>query len=86
MSEVLSYLFSYLMRKYEFTDATRELLPKLLEWYWKRYNYDLNIKLGVTLEDYEFMYSLWKNGVHSYDDETRNRLNRIRNIYLNTNQ
>jgi len=32
------------------------------------------------------MYSLWKNGVHSYDDETRNRLNRIRNIYLNTNQ
>ena len=47
---------------------------------------ELNIKLGVTLEDYEFMYSLWKNGVHSYDDEARNRLNRIRNIYLNTNQ
>lgn len=70
------------MKKYEFTDETRELLPKLMEFWWKRYNYDLAMHLGITIEDYEFMYSLWSNGLPKYDDDVRDRLNRIRNIYL----
>ena len=68
------------------TDETRELLPKLMEFWWKRYNYDLAMHLGITIEDYEFMYSLWSNGLPKYDDDVRDRLNRIRIIYLKHKQ
>ena len=37
---------------------------------------------GLSISDFDFMYSLWKNGVWEYDDKMRDRLNRIRDIYL----
>jgi len=36
----------------------------------------------LDISDFDFMYSLWTNGVQQYDDKMRDRLNRIRDIYL----
>ena len=39
----------------------------------------------ITPEDYDFLYNLWNNGVTSYDEKMKERLNKIRNLYKETN-
>ena len=66
---------------YEMTNDHRQLLEHMMGWYW-------NIakqKELITIEDYDFLYSLWNNGVTSYNKKMQERLNRIRNLYKETN-
>lgn len=53
-----------------------------MAWFWKTFDKRKFLDFGLTMEDFDFMYSLWKNGVQKYDDKTRDRLNKIRDIYL----
>jgi len=69
------------MSKYQFTEETRDLLPKMMGWFWNTFDERKFLDFGVTMEDFDFMYNLWKNGVNQYDDKMRDRLNQIRNIY-----
>jgi hypothetical protein len=73
------------MSKYEFTDETRALLPKMMGWFWTTFDERNFLDFGVSIEDFNFMYDLWKNGVWKYDDKMRDRLNHIRDIYLKMN-
>ena len=73
------------MSKYEFTDETRDLLPKLMGWFWTTFDERKFLDFGVSLEDFNFMYDLWTHGVWKYDDKMRDRLNHIRDIYLKMN-
>ena len=68
--------------RYQFTLEQRDLLITLITWFWASFNKAGYLNFGVTLEDYEFMYSLWKNGVGTYDDKMQDRLNSIRDVYL----
>ena len=70
------------MSKHEFTDKTRDLLPKLMGWFWTTFDERKFLDFGLDTSDFDFMYSLWTNGVQQYDDKIRDRLNRIRDIYL----
>jgi len=64
----------------EMTGKHRDGLKKIMEWYWKV----ANTNELVSIEDYEFIYSLWNNGITTYDDRMQKRLNKIREIYNNT--
>lgn len=70
------------MAKHEFTDETRDSLPLLMGWFWTTFHERKFMDFGLTSSDFDFMYSLWTNGVQQYDDKMRDRLNRIRDIYL----
>ena len=70
------------MAKHEFTDETRDLLPKLMGWFWTTFHERKFMDFGLNLEDFDFMYALYKNGVWEYDDKMRDRLNKIRDIYI----
>ena len=64
----------------EMTEKHRDGLKKIMEWYWKvAHSNEL-----VSVEDYEFIYSLWNNGITTYDDKMQKRLNKIREIYNDT--
>ena len=65
-----------------FTDEQRGLLLKLMAWFWDTFEKRGFLDFGVTIEDFDFVYSLWKNGVNAYDDKIQERLNSIRDIYL----
>jgi hypothetical protein len=61
-----------------------------MEWYWKSMqndnpNFILQFHVDVSIADYEFIYSLWRNGVDSYDDKMKERLNKLREIYIANN-
>ena len=61
------------------TDERKEGLKKLIKWYW-----DIGEPHGLLrTSDYEFLYSLWRNGVSIYNTEVQTRLNDIRTIYAN---
>lgn len=73
-----------------FSENHKWFFPKFMEWYWKSIqNEDPNFILGfhsdVSIADYEFIYSLWRNGVDSYDDKMKERLNKLRGIYIANN-
>ncbi len=63
------------------TNDHRKLLEHMMGWYW---NVGKQQNL-ITPSDYDFLYNLWNNGVTSYDDKMQNRLNKIRNLYIETN-
>jgi len=70
-----------------FKDKHKEFFVKFMEWYWKSMqnenpNFIIDFQLDVSISDYEFIYSLWKNSVPYYDDKMKERLNKIRQIYL----
>jgi len=69
------------MRK-SFTDEQRDLLLKLMSWFWTTFQQRGFLDFGVTISDFDFLYSIWKNGVATYDDKMQERLNKIRDIYL----
>jgi len=48
-------------------------------------NFILQFHVDVSIADYEFIYSLWRNGVDSYDDKMKERLNKLREIYIANN-
>ena len=73
------------MGKYQFTDETRDLLPKMMAWFWTTFDKRKFLDFGLSISDFDFLYSLWTNGVTNYDDKMRDRLNFIRNIYLKMN-
>jgi len=71
----------------QFNDEHKVFFMKFMEWYWKsRQNespsFIIGFQLDVTISDYEFIYSIWKNGVNSYNDKMQTRLNKLRNIYI----
>ena len=74
------------MSKHEFTDETRDLLPKLMGWFWATFDERKFLDFGVSIDDFNFMYELWTNGVLMYDDKIRDRLNHIRDIYVKMNK
>ena len=43
-------------------------------WFWTTFDERKFLDFGVSLEDFNFMYDLWKNGVWKYDDKMRDRL------------
>ncbi len=63
------------------TNDHRKLLEHMMGWYW---NVGKQQNL-ITPSDYDFLYNLWNNGVTSYDDKMQERLNKIRNLYIETN-
>lgn len=68
-------------KKFEMTYNHRKLLEYMMGWYWnvaKQQNL-------ITNSDYDFLYNLWNNGVNTYDEKMKIRLNRIRNLYKETN-
>jgi hypothetical protein len=61
-----------------------------MEWYWKSMqNTDPNFIIGfrsdISIADYEFIYSLWRNGVDTYDSSMQKRLNDLRGKYIANN-
>lgn len=74
----------------KFNDQHKLFLIKFMEWYWKcQQNYDpyyiLDFNSNISIADYEFVYSLWRNGVNTYDAKMQERLNKIREIYIANN-
>ena len=67
--------------KFEMTGKHRKLLEHMMGWYW---NVGKQQNL-ITPSDYDFLYNLWNNGVTSYNKEMQERLNKIRNLYIETN-
>ena len=63
--------------KYEMTDEHKLALRKMMTWYWDR---GLNF---ITVSDYEFLYDIYSHGISFYYDNVKDRLNEIREIYLN---
>ena len=55
-------------------------------WFWTTFDERKFLDFGVSIEDFNFMYDLWTNGVWKYDDKMRDRLNSIRDIYLKLKQ
>lgn len=75
---------------FEFLDDHKRFFVKFMKWYWEcksiedsQFIFEFNTI--VTLSDYEFIYSLWKNGVSRYDEKMQERLNILRDIYINNN-
>jgi hypothetical protein len=73
-----------------FKDQHKEFLIKFMEWYWKSMqNTDPNFIIGfrsdISIADYEFIYSLWRNGVDTYDSSMQKRLNDLRGKYIANN-
>jgi hypothetical protein len=74
------------MGRQEFTDKQKDLLLELMGWFWLTFRKRGFLDFGVTVSDFDFLYSLWTNGVNHYDDKMKDRLNKIRDIYLKTKQ
>lgn len=73
-----------------FSENHKLFFAKFMEWYWKSMqndnpNFILGFHADVSIADYEFIYSLWRNGVDSYDDTMKERLNKLRGIYIANN-
>lgn len=73
---------------FEFLDEHKRFFVKFMKWYWEcrtiedsQFIFEFNTM--VTLSDFEFIFSLWKNGVSRYDEKMQERLNLLRDIYLN---
>ena len=64
----------------------KDLLLELMGWFWLTFRKRGFLDFGVTVSDFDFLYSLWTNGVNHYDDKMKDRLNKIRDIYLKTKQ
>ena len=63
--------------KYEMTGERKIALRKMMAWYWNRgFNF-------ITVNDYEFLYDIYSHGISFYYDNVKDRLNDIRDIYLN---
>lgn len=62
--------------KIEMTEERRQVLKKIMEWYWQM------DRAYITKSDYEFVYDLWDHGLSFYGEEVKERLNNIRTIYL----
>jgi hypothetical protein len=61
-----------------------------MEWYWKSMqntnaNFILGFQSDISIADYEFIYSLWRNGLNTYDTKMKERLNKLREIYIANN-
>jgi hypothetical protein len=74
----------------QFSEEHKLFFMKFMEWFWKSMqNTDPNFMIGfrsdISVRDYEFIYSLWNNGVGSYDDSMQERLNKLRTIYIANN-
>ena len=69
------------IKQFEMTGAHRKLLEQMMGWYWSV----AKQRELITPEDYDFLYNLWNNGVTSYDEKMKERLNKIRNLYKETN-
>lgn len=70
------------MNSNHMSDDKKRGLEVLIKWYWNTAN-----EQGlIHKSDFEFMYSLWDNGVSFYADEVQERLNRIREIYVLSNE
>jgi len=67
--------------KFEMTYDHRKLLEHMMGWYW---NVGKPRNL-ISDTDYDFLYELWNNGVSSYDNKMKERLNKIRNLYKDNN-
>ena len=61
----------------EMTDDRKIALRKIMAWYW---NGGFNL---ITVRDYEFVYDIYSHGLSYYFDNVKDRLNGIREIYLN---
>lgn len=68
-----------------FNDKHKEFFVKFMQWYWSEHLNPNRIVKDVTISDYEFIYTLWKNAVPYYDEKMKQRLNKLREIYLNNN-
>lgn len=56
------------------------LLIEFMHWYWVIGNkHSL-----ISKSDFEFIYNIWNNGLVYYDPKVRERLNTIREVYLNS--
>jgi len=53
-----------------------------MEWFWVTFRKRGSLDFGVNTSDFDFLYSIWKNGVPTYDTSMQERLNKIRDIYL----
>lgn len=62
----------------EMTTEKRNGLKKIMEWYWKFGN----TEHIISNSDYEFVYNLYNNGLSFYGNEIQERLNEIREKYL----
>ena len=76
--------------KFKFSEEHKLFFMKFMEWYWKSMqdtnpNFIIDFRSTITPSDYEFIYSLWKNGVGSYDDSMKDRLNKLRTHYITNN-
>jgi|TARA_R110001592_G_scaffold119939_4_gene323601 hypothetical protein len=69
------------IKQFEMTGDHRKLLEQMMGWYWSV----AKQRELITPEDYDFLYNLWNNGVTSYDEKMKERLNKIRNLYKETN-
>lgn len=75
---------------YKFNDEHKLFFAKFMEWYWKCMQntdpyYILDFHSDISSADYEFIYSLWRNGVNTYDTKMQERLNKLREIYIANN-
>ena len=74
----------------KFNDQHKLFLIKFMEWYWKSMqntnaNFILGFQSDISIADYEFIYSLWRNGLNTYDTKMKERLNKLREIYIANN-
>lgn len=73
---------------FDFKDDHKRFFVKFMKWYWEckaieDSEFIVEFNQIVTLSDFDFIYSLWKNGVSRYDEKMQERLNILRDIYLN---
>ena len=76
------------LKHFQFENDHLRFFPKFMEWYWKFRNVEdshfiIAFNNLVTISDYEFIFSLWKNGVSTYDEKMQERLNKLRELYMN---
>lgn len=64
---------------FEMTPVKKKLLRNLLSWYWTS-GWERNL---ITNSDYQFIYDIHNNGLVMYSVDIQERLNRIREIYIN---
>ena len=69
------------IKQFEMTGDHRKLLEQMMGWYWSV----AKQRELITPEDYDFLYDIWNNGVTSYSKKMQERLNKIRNLYKETN-
>lgn len=73
---------------FELKDDHKRFFIKFMIWYWEckaieDSEFMVEFNQMVTLSDFDFIYSLWKNGVSTYDEKMQERLNRLRELYMN---